>query len=935
MRWDVKIMSASKIATTLNEIHQMNHEHVNWHALTSEEVLASLHVHQDVGLSDHAIIHNRLQYGTNTLSKKNQQSFLKLFLLQFHQPLVYILLLACVVMALLDEWMDVWVILGVVLINALIGFWQEVKAIKAIESLSTLSFSRVMVLRNGQKILLESSQIVVGDIVLLDSGDKVPADIKLLYAKELRVDESLLTGESVPVAKHVDVLDTQTALADRANMLFASTLVTYGHGKGVVIRVGDKSELGKINTLMSHVSILQTPLTQKLTFFSKRLLYGILLMASVTFIIGIMRAEELVLTFMASVALAVGVIPEGLPATMTIILAIGVVKMAQKNAIIRKLPAVETLGSTTVICTDKTGTLTQNAMTVRKIITVSDHYHVSGNGYDPSGEIKASSETIIPPKGSALYETLVAGVLCNSASHVLKEGVYGIEGDPTEGALIVAAKKVGITKEDLLLSMVHQDTLFFESEHQYMASGYTFYDGHENIVYLKGSVEKIIEKCDEVLSEDGHKCLIDKEMIIAEAEAMAHDGLRVLAFAKIYFKDKIDSLGHHHFQRGLIFLGLQGMIDPPRQGVPEAIQSCYDAGIAVKMITGDHRMTALFIAHLIGLKTDEKRAVVTGKELEAMHDEELSSLLPSVSVFARIAPEQKLRLVKVLQSLNHSVAMTGDGVNDAPALRQANIGIAMGMSGTDVAKESADMILVDDNFTTLKDAIEEGRVVYDNLIKFITWILPSNVGEGLVVVFAILFGLSLPILPLQILWINLITDSILGIMLAYEPKETNIMQRAPRLASEPILSSRLVMNVLLIGTLLFFEAFGAFFYVQTLGFSEDVARTLVVNIFVFGEIGYLFACRSLHSSLFEIGFFSNQKLLVGVCVIVGLELLFLYMPFMNQLFNSTPLGVYEWMISLLSGVVIYCVSEAEKYVYRRNQRQCHVSLSVADVFERK
>lgn len=893
----------------------MHQEHVNWHTKTSQEVLDALHVNEHKGLNADEIGTRRTQYGANVLSQKDEESLLKLFLLQFHQPLVYILLLACLIMALMEEWMDTWVILAVVIINAIIGFWQENKAIKAIEALSKLSHSSVMVLRSGEKLLLESSQIVVGDIVLLYSGDKIPADIKLLHSKELKIDESLLTGESISVEKLVGVQSVDTALADQTNMLFSSTLVTYGQGIGVVVSVGDESELGKINTMISNADVLQTPLTQKLAFFSKRLLYGILGMAGVTFIIGVMRGEELVITFMASVAMAVGVIPEGLPAAMTIILAIGVVKMASKNAIIRKLPAVETLGSTTVICTDKTGTLTQNAMTVTEMMAAGKTYLLSGNGYDPKGEIFEAKVPMIPTKGTALYETLVAGVLCNTSRHVKVESVYAIEGDPTEGALIVSAKKAGLREELLLQDFEHVDTLSFESEHQYMASGYRIIGEESNLAYLKGSVERIVERCDLFMDEQGSFVPIDRAKIEASAEAMASQGLRVLAFAKVYLQEKIDTLGHHHFQKGLIFLGLQGMIDPPRIGVIKAIQSCYHAGIAVKMITGDHRMTALSIAHSIGLKTDDKTAVLTGKELEALSDSELASLIERVSVFARIAPEQKLRLVKVLQSLSHVVAMTGDGVNDAPALRQANIGIAMGIAGTEVAKESADMILTDDNFTTLEDAIEKGRVVYDNIIKFITWILPSNMGEGLAVIFAILAGITLPILPLQILWINMVTDSVLGIMLAYEPKEKNIMERAPRNSAEPILTGRLLFKVALVGILLALSAFSAFFYVQALGMSEEVARTLVVNIFVFGEMFYLFNCRSLRYSMFQIGFFSNPLLLGGTVLVTALQLLFVYAPFMNQLFKSAPLGAVEWAITLGSSLIVYVVIEVEKSLH--------------------
>ena len=885
-----------------------------WHALSEKESLDALHVNVQEGLFDAEIAKRRATFGANRLSVKKEYSAMKLFLLQFHQPLVYILLLASLIMLLLEEWMDACVIFVVVLLNALIGYFQEEKAIQAIKALSKLTHSSATVLREGKKVLLDAADLVVGDIVFLSSGDKVPADIKLLFAKELKVDESLLTGESLSVAKEVCSLLIETPLPDRVNMLFSSTLVTYGQGMGVVVSVGDESQLGKINTLISHADILQTPLTLKLALFSKRMLSVILAMAAVAFFIGILRGEELVITFLSAVALAVGVIPEGLPAAMTIILAIGVVKMARKNAIIRKLPAVETLGSTTVICTDKTGTLTQNAMTVTALFAGGKTYEVTGLGYAPTGALLENGTPCVIHAQSALYEMLVSGVLCNSSRLVHAEGAYTIQGDPTEGALIVAALKAGITEQALENVFQPIDTLAFESAYQYMASAYRIQTQDALSVYVKGSVEKILERCEMMMEKDGTLSPLKRDDIEEYANAMARQGLRILAFATCSLDKTLTTLEHHHLERGLIFLGLQGMIDPPREGVKEALQNCYGAGIGVKMITGDHSITALAIAASIGLKTDETMAVLSGKEIEALSDEALALVIEKVNVFARIAPEQKLRLVKALQSLSHVVAMTGDGVNDAPALRQANIGIAMGRSGTEVAKESADMILTDDNFATLEDAVEEGRRVYDNLIKFITWILPSNMGEGLLVLFAIVAGMTLPILPLQILWINLVTDSLLGIMLAYEPKERALMQRAPRSMFEPILTQRLVRKVLLVGMLLFISAVCAFYYVQSLGREEEVARTLVVNILVFGEMFYLFNCRSFTDSIFKIGFFSNPLLLYSILGMTLLQLLFTYTTFMNVMFKSAPLGLLEWGIVLGSSLLVYGVIEVEKSI---------------------
>ncbi len=894
-----------------------------WHTLHVTHVLEMLVVDESVGIKESDVEKRRLTYGINRLKSKPSYVPWKLFLLQFHQSLVYILLLAALVMVLLHEWLDAGVIFAVVMMNALIGYWQESKAHRAIEALSKMRKNRVRVLREGHISLLDAEDLVVGDIVWLASGDKVPADMKILYAKALKVDESLLTGESVCESKTKGVDAPHTLFADRISMLYASTLITYGEAKGVVVEVGDASYVGQINTLIAHADILQTPLSQKLALFSKRMLYAIMGVSVFTFIMGMVHQQGVIETFMASVALAVGIIPEGLPAAMSIILAIGVMKMADKHAIIRRLPAVETLGSTSVICSDKTGTLTQNAMSVTTLYAESVLFLVSGRGYAPRGEILFHEKAFMPLPNRGLYEMLVAGVLCNSASLQSKKGVYHIVGDPTEGALLVAAAKGGIWIDELLKKVVLEDTLAFESEYQYMASLYSV--DEKSVVYLKGSVERVLERCAWMMDDKGEISAIQKEEIFAQAEVMAEEGLRILAFAKGLWDEKRTSLTHEDVKEGLIFLGLQGMIDPPRLGVKEAIQSCYEAGIVVKMITGDHGVTARSIARSIGMNVEGEQRVLSGAEIDALDDASLSKIIARVNVFARIAPEQKLRLVKALQQNGEIVAMTGDGVNDAPALRQANIGIAMGVMGTEVAKESSDMILTDDNFLTIKDAIEEGRVVYDNLIKFITWILPTNVGEGLVIIVAICFGVALPLLPLQILWINMISDSALGIMLAYEPKENALMQRPPRAPQTPILTFLLLRRVLLVGCLLFAHAFGAFFYTLFLGVDESVARTLVMNIFVFGEMLYLLNCRSFYHSAFKIGFLSNPYLLYAMLGVSVLQLFLTYHPWMNHLFDTTPLGLFEWGIVTLSSLVIYGIVEVEKYFTCKKHQGCHVA----------
>jgi len=882
-----------------------------WHSKELKEILDDLDVDSSIGLRSDEIESRQKKYGYNFLTQKKGTSLIKLFLLQFHQPLVYILLAAVVITAALGEWVDSSVIFGVLIINAVIGFIQEEKAIKAIDSLSKMSKVNATVIRDDQKIIVDAKELVVGDIVILYSGDKVPADIRILRLKELQIDESSLTGESVAIQKSGDNLAEDTLLADRKNMLYSSTLVTYGSAVGVVVAVGDSTEIGNINNMIANADILQTPLTKKIASFSKILLYIILVMAGFTFLIGILRGEAMLDMFMASVALAVGAIPEGLPAAMTIILAIGVSRMAAKNSIIRKLPAVETLGSTTVICSDKTGTLTQNEMTVKQIYTVGELYDLSGIGYKPEGKITKNSKDI--EVNEALKECLVAGVMCNASILVKEDDKYKINGDPTEGALIVSAQKAGVKKDDLKEELIHVDTLVFESEHQYMASHYKSSDEEFSPVYIKGSVEKILERCDCYLGSDCSVKDIDVDLISKVAHDMALKGMRVLAFARKH-KDveENDTIGHHHIQDGLTFLGLQAMIDPPRNQVIESIESCHSAGVNVKMITGDHSVTALAIAEQIGIKIDEENKSLDGRELEKLSDEALVKIVDSVNVFARVAPEQKLRLVKALQSTSNVVAMTGDGVNDAPALKQANIGTAMGIAGTEVAKESADMILTDDNFSTIKDAIEEGRGVFDNIVKFITWTLPTNVGEGLVIMFAVVVGVSLPILPVQILWINMTTAVLLGLMLAFEPKEPNLMSRVPHEPDAPILTRDLLYRVVLVGVLLLIGAFGAFWYVQTVGATEVVARTVAVNIFVFGEMFYLFTCRSTTDTMFKIGVFSNRWLVYGVIGMTLLQIAYTYLPIMNLIFKSAPLGVSEWLIILATSTVIYLVVEYEK-----------------------
>ena len=670
-----------------------------------------------------------------------------------------------------------------------------------------------------------------------------------------------------------------------------------------MVATGDKTEVGRISQLISDTVELETPLTKKIAHFSHILLYVIILLAGITFTIGLLRGENFVEMFMAAVALAVGAIPEGLPAAVTITLAIGVSRMAKRRAIIRKLPAVETLGSTTVICSDKTGTLTENQMTVTDLIAADKRYKVEGNGYRPEGRILFENDPVGINNESVLKELLRAGMLCNDSGLTNENEEWHVQGDPTEGALITSALKGGLKESILSTRYPRLDSIPFESEHQYMATLHKVIDSDYRLVYIKGSVEAILDRSAYRLNEKESITRIDAEDILKSANELSTHGLRVLAFARKKVDNSVEKIDHPDISKDLEFIGLQAMIDPPRKEAIDAVRTCQTAGIDVKMITGDHILTAQEIGKQIGLRfntsVSEYKAAYTGKELSGMSDEELIQAAKYASIFARVTPEQKLRLVEALQLQSHVVAMTGDGVNDAPALKRSDIGVAMGMNGTEVAKEASDMVLTDDNFASIEAAVEEGRGVFDNLTKFIVWTLPTNLGEGLVILAAIFAGVMLPILPLQILWINMTTAVLLGLMLAFEPKEPGIMLRKPRNPQEPILTKHLIRRILLVGGLMLAGAFSIFNWEINRGASLEEARTAAVNVFIFIELFYLFNSRSLTRSVFKIGFFSNPLLFAGVGIMIVLQIMYTYVPLVNTLFQSAPIGWEVWIRILL------------------------------------
>lgn len=896
----------------------LEHIPADIHGIEADEVLDLLGTDIVNGLTPDGALQRLDRYGPNEITRRPGIGTCRRFLRQFRQPLVYILLIAAVIVIGLGKWVDASVILGVVLVNAAVGFIQEHKAEKAISELVRLVPAQATVKRGGSLLRIDARNLVPGDMVLLESGDRVPADLRLIRLKELRVDESMLTGESVPAAKHSGRLPLGSILADRRNIAYAGTLVVSGQAEGVVWATGDRTESGRIAGLISAADSLETPLTRKIAGFSRLMLRVILGLAAATLGIGMIRGEAPAEMFMAAVTLAVSAIPEGLPATVTICLAIGVVRLARRRAIIRHLPAVETLGSTTVICSDKTGTLTENRMTVRELFAGGRLYEVGGSGYEPEGEIHREGSAVPPGGDPALGECLKAGLLCNDANLVKKEGRWEVQGDPTEAALIVAARKWGLdAAKDV--GMARLDVLAFESARQYMAT--LHHDGRNGarVIYKKGAVEHLLPKCVDALAPDGEAGPLDRDRVMDAAEQMAEKGLRVLAFARRLVPADHHSLSHDHVAGALTFLGLQAMEDPPREDAIQAVARCRGAGISVKMITGDHALTATSIARRFGIG-GERAVVISGRQLEKIPDEELPAAVAATSVFARVTPEQKVRLVKALQSAGHVVAMTGDGVNDAPALRQADIGVAMGITGTDVAKGAADLVLTDDNFATIEKAVEEGRGIYDNLVKCIVWAIPCNFGESLTLLAAIFTGVALPALPVQLLWVNMMTAAVLGFALVFEPKEEDLMSRPPRDPAKPIMDFPLFMRTGLISLMILAGSFGLFVWVQAVrGLSLAEARTVAVNVIVVIEVSYLLSCRSLIRPPWALGMFSNPWIFFSIAAMVAMQVVFTYLPVMNRLFGSAALDALSWLHVFLTGAIAFAAVEFEKWLRSRSE----------------
>lgn len=886
-----------------------------WHSLEASEAFQKQGSSRS-GLSHEEADRRLQQWGANRLPEAKPRSPLLRFLAQFHNLLIYVLMAAGVVTGLLQHWLDAGVIFGVVLINALIGYIQEGKAEDALRGIRNMLSPRAQVLRQGRLATLNAEALVPGDLVSLQSGDRVPADLRLTMAKGLQIDEAALTGESLPVEKATSALPSATVLADRICMAYSGTLVTRGQGMGLVIATGAETEIGRISELLAGVEQLTTPLLRQMTLFGRWLTLAILALAVLSFIFGVtLRDYSATEMFMASVGLAVAAIPEGLPAIMTITLAIGVQRMAGRNAIIRRLPAVETLGTVKVVCSDKTGTLTRNEMTVKHLVTSERALDITGVGYDPHGGFESSRENGAADVDESVKHLLRACLLCNDAS--LSQGPSGweIQGDPMEAALLTLALKGGLEPDSERQQYPRTDLIPFDSAHKFMATLHHDHIGR-GYIFLKGAPERLLDMCDKQATDSGESPL-DQAHWNQEVLSLARQGYRVLAIAERRHFESVSELRFQNVETGLVLLGLLALIDPPRIESMNAVATCQQAGIRVKMITGDHAVTAAAIAGQIGLSNID--SVVTGEELDAMDESALKDMVSEVDIYARVTPEHKLRLVKAMQQLGDVVAMTGDGVNDAPALKRADVGVAMGRNGTEVAKEAAEMVLVDDNFASIVHAVEEGRTVYDNIRKAILFILPTNGGEALVMLGAIVLGFrQFPLTPVQILWVNMITAVTLALVLAFDPPESGVMKRHPRASDERLLSGLFIWRIAFVSFILMGGTFTLFLWSLSVYDSVAYARTVAVNTLVMFEIFYLFNARSIYATAFtRNAFIQNRFALPAVGLLLLFQMAFTYLSPLQRLFGTAPLDTTSWLLIVLVGSSVLFLVEVEKMLLRR------------------
>jgi magnesium-transporting ATPase (P-type) len=882
---------------------------VPWHALPVGELIEKVGTDQDAGLRAEEVSARLNKYGPNRLPTAGKRSPLMRFLMQINNVLIYVLLAAAVGKLLLGEWLDASVILGVVIINALLGFIQEGKAEKALDSIRNMLSSEAMAVREGNTRMIPAEELVPGDVVMLQSGDKVPADIRVCEVKNLRIEEAPLTGESVPVDKIEDPVDQKAQIGDRKSIAYSGTLVVSGRAKGIVVATGGNTELGHINQMLSGVQAMETPLLRQIEKFGKVLTIIILIVCAITFAYGRLFLDiGFVDMFKAAVGVAVSAIPEGLPAIVTITLAIGVQRMARRHAIIRRLPAVETLGSVSRICSDKTGTLTRNEMVVSAVATADSSYEVSGEGYAPRGEILKDGK---PVAKNPVLETMArASVLCNESSIHEDSGTWKLTGDPTEGALLPFAAKVGLSVEEEQTAFPRTNMIPSESEHKFMATL------HDSLLFVKGAPDVVINYCNRQELSDGTQAPLDREFWEKKNEEIASNGQRVLALACLK-NGQIDevNLTPEGLTRELVLLGLVGIIDPPRDEAVAAVKECHQGGIRVTMITGDHAVTGASIAKMLGI--GDGKSYVTGRQIEEIDDDALEAKCRRIDVFARTSPEHKLRLVRAMQASGQVVSMTGDGVNDAPALKQADVGVAMGIKGTEVSKEAAEMVLTDDNFASITAAVREGRTVYNNIEKAILFMLPTNGGQALTILAAIFLGLVLPVTPPQILWINMVTSVTLALAISFEPHERDVMSRPPRRANQPLINQFGIWRIVFISVLLLVFTFGTFYWLSHHGASVELARTGAVNALILGQVFYLVNSRFLFESCLSIRALTGNPLIpAAIAGVALLQALFTYAPFMQQIFGSESLPLWVWKWLLLGGVVFFLVVELEKVLVR-------------------
>jgi magnesium-transporting ATPase (P-type) len=888
-----------------------------WHAISADEVLRRLDSNPRSGLDSEEISRRLGKYGANKLPEGRKQGPLIRFLKQFDNILVYVLLGAGFIKFMVGLWLDAAIILAVVVINALLGFVQEGKAEKALDSIRNMLSAEARTLRGGEIRMTPAEELVPGDIVLLESGDKIPADLRLIEVKNLRTEEAALTGESVPIDKTTHPVSEKATVGDREGMAFSGTLVASGRGTGVVVTTGSNTELGRINQMMAAVSPLETPLLRQIKKFGYVITAAIAAVSVVVFLFGRwVREMPFVDIFQAVVSIAISVIPEGLPALITVTLAIGVQRMAQRNAIIRRLPAVETLGSVSRICSDKTGTLTLMEMMVVSAVTAQSAYSVTGQGYAPKGDVlkdgnPADEDPILRLMGRV-------SMLCNDAELLQQEGVWKVEGDPTEGALYPFATKIGLERQAEQASYPRIDVIPFESEHRFMATLHRGADGHEMLL-VKGAPEVILDHCDRQQSERGEPATIDRNHFAEAADRLAAQGERVLALAWLETPGlPVGNLSAASLPKNLVLLGLIGFLDPPREEAIEAVKECHGGGIRVTMITGDHKITAAAIAKMLGI--GDGKTAITGAEIEEMDTAALQEGVRNVDVFARASPEHKLRLVKAIQANRQIVAMTGDGVNDAPSLKKADIGVAMGIKGTEVTKEAAGMVLADDNFASITAAVREGRTVYNNIEKAILFMLPTNVAQALIIMVAIFLGFTAPITAPQILWVNMVTSVALGLVISFEPHELDVMQRPPRAVDRPIVDRFGVWRIIFVGLALLALTLWAFFWMKSKGASEELARAVAVNALVIGQIFYLLNSRyKFDSSLSPKAHLGNKYLSLGIGAVVILQLLFTYAPPLQFVFEveAIPFWVWPWLV--FGGLAFFLVVETEKLIIRSSR----------------